>query len=705
MKPTLFLLSFLASCGLACAATDVPTTLTEPITEGFTIDDGTRHELIMSVKEKVEAGAVPDETPQALNLKNGMIMVTGEGSELYVKTDGSMSIGTENSPESGVCTAKVIAADGGKITLIGSQVPHSSSANNFAEAHHFWVGAGASPHNSKADEDFKADVELSATGQGSEFLIDFRDFSGSGSTGTNWGGFFTGKRYLPNSKGTVTFSALEGGTFTITNVNDYTDGAFYGQFFQAKNETTKLVAKGGGVLSVGGQYTTHAHTDIDVQSGGTINIGHEFAVALGSSACVTACVDGAGSVLNFRKSAAVSSHTGIFNITKGGVINVGGWFKSDGASKASYGDTETTFNISGKGSLLKILGLAPDEEGSWANASDGERYKYGLAAFEGGIIKMDISEGGAFDTKYSYNAGTIEIRVDGSDSEANNSELYYQGYYKDPVWGNATTTDGVGKFTATNGGRVSFHDVQIERGSATFTATGGGVVAMERYANKAGTSTTLDIGADPSEPATLAEGGSETASGSFHAATYENHGKTEVNIAAGASAYFDELWLVSGEMVVAGQGGYVLGSTAEGGAGSAGFHVTGASADSASSTCIDATGLASFGVAEGTTITLVFTPELQTSVEAGDTMTLTLVQGYDDFTLSDPVLSGLLASTTYVSVSGETYTDFSIANASYRMDGNNLVWTNAPAQAVPEPATATLSLLALASLAARRRRR
>ncbi|MBR5895113.1 MAG: PEP-CTERM sorting domain-containing protein [Akkermansia sp.] len=50
-----------------------------------------------------------------------------------------------------------------------------------------------------------------------------------------------------------------------------------------------------------------------------------------------------------------------------------------------------------------------------------------------------------------------------------------------------------------------------------------------------------------------------------------------------------------------------------------------------------------------------------------------------------------------------------LSDGTYRYDGNTLVFsgtlTNRSSQSIPEPTTATLSLLALAALAARRRRK
>lgn len=87
------------------------------------------------------------------------------------------------------------------------------------------------------------------------------------------------------------------------------------------------------------------------------------------------------------------------------------------------------------------------------------------------------------------------------------------------------------------------------------------------------------------------------------------------------------------------------------------------------------------------------------------TFELVLVQNIGnaaDYT--DTVMNFLLSSTTFAGLNGEELTgdETLLRGTHYEMRGSDLVLTNA--ERVPEPATATLSLLALGALAARRRR-
>ncbi len=106
--------------------------------------------------------------------------------------------------------------------------------------------------------------------------------------------------------------------------------------------------------------------------------------------------------------------------------------------------------------------------------------------------------------------------------------------------------------------------------------------------------------------------------------------------------------------------------------------------------------------------------------DAGD-FELNLVLGYDGFIMDASSLETLLGHTSYnvgdqpatlaltetaEETTGLDKTKYTVSNAQYVIKDNNLVWTGTITNnnAVPEPATASLSLLGLAALLMRRRR-
>ncbi len=518
---------------------------------------------------------------------------------------------------------------------------------------------------------------MTANGQGSAINIHFGAFTGANpdimngviNPNPNRGGIYFGTErgdvscnYWTGSHGTVKMTATDGGSIFF----DDQGKSSLGGFVESWVDDTRITVSDKSSFKVNAMFRTFGSTTLNISGGSTASFGYEYYTQSYAKTLIN--VDGAGSKMSVAQEFWISDDKDVYNITNGGVLEIGEYCYFSSGNKTHAG---ATINVDGSGSLFSI---------------DDATHKHGLY-LKGGKAVINMTDGGRMETKYV-------------DNQRRSGESYE---YDGEVYLTVSGKDSQGVASA-----AVVSQTYTNQATTGISVANGGVVSIAEYINDEGASTTINLGAlpDAATPSLLSE--EDDAPSTFSAHVYKNNGTTMVNVAAGAetSAHFDELWLVSGEMVVAGRGSYALGEAAtEGERGMTYFHVTGRSAADAVSTSIDATELANFSVGESAAITLVFTPELQTSVEAGDTMTLTLVQGYDGFTLSDQVLSGLLASTTYVSVSGETYTDFSIANASYRMDGNNLVWTNAPAQAVPEPATATLSLLALAALAARRRRR
>ncbi len=117
MKANLFLLSFLAAT-LACAQDSVEST--EPITGDLSITDGQTHAY-------TQTDSVFGTTPDILDVDNGTISVTGQGSVLSVTTDGGMSLAS-----GGVSDIVTIQAENGGIVDLTSTA-NSKSDNKAPE--------------------------------------------------------------------------------------------------------------------------------------------------------------------------------------------------------------------------------------------------------------------------------------------------------------------------------------------------------------------------------------------------------------------------------------------------------------------------------------------------------------------------------------------------------------------------------------------
>ncbi len=100
--------------------------------------------------------------------------------------------------------------------------------------------------------------------------------------------------------------------------------------------------------------------------------------------------------------------------------------------------------------------------------------------------------------------------------------------------------------------------------------------------------------------------------------------------------------------------------------------------------------------------TVANTGSMDVQVEEGSTFKV------EKFVNAGEASINAAANTTYTFVDSSSTIpsvyEFQVMDAGYEMVGNDLVWKGT-IKAIPEPATATLSLLALAALAARRRRR
>ncbi len=227
--------------------------------------------------------------------------------------------------------------------------------------------------------------------------------------------------------------------------------------------------------------------------------------------------------------------------------------------------------------------------------------------------------------------------------------------------------------------------------------------------------------------------------GSFEVGNYVNRGDSTVKTSASATCRFGNLDLgEGGSMKLTGSGALTLGggeTSAEGEAPTTTFSVSGET--TSSNIDISALGGANFTVAEDAAFTLAFDTAYLAEMELGDTMnfTLSLIVGSGTSPVAESELESLLARTDYsfataadaIALVAELELealeeglplDYMVQEGSAHYElidnangGKDLVWSGTvvaiegSGEAVPEPTTATLSLLALAALAARRRRK
>ncbi len=304
--------------------------------------------------------------------------------------------------------------------------------------------------------------------------------------------------------------------------------------------------------------------------------------------------------------------------------------------------------------------------------------------------------------------GNVSVAAEGKVTVENADVTVLGGY------ANAGTT------TVTLGNGNSFTAGDIEN---------SGTMSVSARAGSSFTADSVTVNQGATMNMSVAVG--QEAGATFEVGTYTNRGTSSIDAAAGTTCYFGALVLEDGTMTMTGEGKYVLGNAPSGESGAepeaahTTFTVFGESAETASTTTIDITELNEqiFDIQESTTFTLSFAEDMlaTSALHEPQEMKLLLIEGYEGFALDDEFLANLLTKTTYETLtSGDTAAltllgagidmqtsengGFYVQNAAYLVEDNNLYWTGT-VTTVPEPTTATLSLLALAALAARRRRK
>ncbi len=438
------------------------------------------------------------------------------------------------------------------------------------------------------------------------------------------------------------------------------------------------------------------NASLDISDGAELEVKGNFGSALGSASTADTKVSGAGSKLTLQSAAYVG---------EGGSATLS---VEDGASASSMSYLVLGFNsgasglatIDGEGSSLVTAG--PTYVGYYGTGELNVRN--GADAVLGGVAVNDESKVNI--------SGSATVSVQGDMGVAQKAKVTVEG--SDVTVYGAYSNEGTTTVTLGNGN--SFTAGSIEN-SGTMTVT-----AQEGSSFTAG-SVTVNQGATMNMSVAVGQ----EAGATFEVGTYTNRGTSSIDAAEGTTCYFGSLVLEDGTMTMTGKGKYVLGNAPndESEAPSTTFTVFGESAETASTTTIDITELNEqiFDIQESTTFTLSFAEDMlaTSALHEPQEMKLLLIEGYEGFALDDEFLANLLTKTTYETLtSGDTAAltllgagidmqtsengGFYVQNAAYLIEDNNLYWTGT-VTTVPEPTTATLSLLALAALAARRRRK
>ncbi len=454
---------------------------------------------------------------------------------------------------------------------------------------------------------------------------------------------FVGREYGSTGEVSVDGSTLTAGT-TYLGYGDSTSG--------------KIAVSNGSTATMGDMYMGYqngSEAELTVSGGSEVTMGQTLVGYYdGSTGKVT--VDGGN--LTTGNTWVGGSGNGALVVDNGGqatleYLNVSGSVTVEDGSSATVNSTLRV----GTGATLTVTD-GSDAEGNAAQSQltvAGNLLNYGK-------VTADLSQGGSVEALGVGNAGTMEVTL-AQGAEFIALEVYNEGTMK-------VTVDNGSSYTAA---------VVENAGTMNIELNEGAVMEVD---------------------------------------TYVNAGDSTITAAKDTRCRIANIDLAGGSMKLDGDGEYDLGGD-EGL--SSEFYVSGAT----TSTNIDisamsgtGSGKVNFTINTKSVFTLNFKPESLVGIGSGEekSFTLTLVVGNGDFSVDEGTLAALLENAVYnfdtvqtmalaleADVAAGTMT-YEVTKANFEMQGTNLIWTGT-VKGIPEPSTATLSLLALAGLAARRRRK
>ncbi len=380
---------------------------------------------------------------------------------------------------------------------------------------------------------------------------------------------------------------------------------------------------------------------------------------------------------------------------------------------ANISSSDTYVGYSGNGTLTASNGSGVEVDGQLI-ISGWNAGKTGSVSIDGSGTTLEVS-GVTCVGHDEGTSGSLEVSG-GASAQMQDVSLVNDSMVSVTGASRVTMRDAVlsdsSSFSVGEGSSATATGDVVVTSDSKLTVQNGNLVVEGAFTNEGETTVTLDAGYRFEAGAVANTGAMEV---TVHkGATYEvgsniNQGTSVMTAEEGAECHFGTLTMAEGSsMTMSGEGSYVLGKTSEGGEKiTTTFTVSVSDLNEIASTYVDISTLQSknFTIDTQSDYTLYFTDEVLQQVVAATPSELDLelmvVKGYAGFSMDEQALAEMLASTSYEYAGGR----FRVSGVGYEMKGDNLVWKGTLEAAVPEPATATLSLLALAALAARRRRK